>query len=434
MRPLSRAPTGCAYTPDVRQNRVRWGLTVAFALTVAGCTSSDDQVASTAPATAAASSPADTEAPGTAAPGTDAPVTTDSLGTTIAPSTTVIDTTTDAPTTTVQRPVISDAPCTFAPLGDRGSTITFVRDSKVYELSSDWTTGSCLADAADGGASSLQWSPSGEAVLLDSARVLDATGIRETGYLADNTGVSWSYPTGKALIAPAVADGALLWRTAGEPGTRRDISFLQRTDVAAYHVAGKNVFAAGVDPNGLAGIFVASNRGDNVRTVATLDDPSTRITELASDISGQQLYIVHDHGSMWELHVIQFPGLALGTFFDTPEPISHLTVDEISGNVAVQVGDCSGITHVLAPSWGLDPVAANSDLSALSTTPIGWLNSNQLVVAARPTGCTGPADIWVVDSSGSLHWVLSGVELASVRSKVGTFGELPDDINAQAPG
>lgn len=409
---------------------------MAFALTVAGCTNSDDQVASTASAApATASSPADTAAPDTGAPGTDAPVTTDSIGTTIAPSPTAIDTTTDAPTTTtVQRPVFSDAPCTFAPLGDRGSTITFVRDSKVYELSSDWTTGNCLADVTDGGATSLRWSPSGEAVLLDSSRVLDASGVRETGYRADNAGVSWSYPTGKALIAPAVADGALLWRTAGEPGTRRDISFLQRTDVAAYHVAGKNVFAAGVDPDGVAGVFVASNRGDNRRTVATLDDPTTRITELASDTSGQQLYMIHDHGSFWELHFIQFPGLALATIIDSPEPISHLTVDATSGNVAVQVGDCSGITHVVAPSWGLGPVADNTELSSLSVTPVGWLNFGQLVLAARPTGCTGPADIWVADLTGSLHWVLSGVELASVRSSVGTFGELPDDINAQAPG
>ena len=47
-----------------------------------------------------------------------------------------------------------------------------------------------------------------------------------------NTRVSWSYPTGKALIAPAVADNHLLWRTAGQPETRTDISFLERTDVA----------------------------------------------------------------------------------------------------------------------------------------------------------------------------------------------------------
>jgi hypothetical protein len=399
---------------------------------VTACSGTSDQVASVPTGSASVASapesvPLTTVAP-TSVVGTTA-------GTTVAPiEPSTVPPPTDAPTTTAAGPTLSDGPCAFTSLGDIVSAITFARDGRVYQLAQDWSVADCLVDQDAGVADALRWSPSGEAVLLDSSRVLDAEGVHETGYRADNTGVSWSFPTGKALIAPAVADGALLWRTAGQPGTRRDISFLQRTDVAAYHVAGKNVFAAGVDPNGVAGIFVASNRGENRQTVATLDDPSTRITELASDISGTQLYVIHDHGSFWELHVIQFPGLSLGTFLDTPEPISHLTVDDLSGNVAVQVGDCSTVTHVVAPSWGPNPVASGTDLAELSTTPIGWLNSNQLVVAARVTGCSGPADVWVVDASGSTHRVLTAVDAASVRAQVGTFGELPDDINAQAPG
>ena len=82
-------------------------------------------------------------------------------------------------------------------------------------------------------------------MLLNSATVFDGSQALPTGYFTSNTRVSWSYPTGKALIAPAVADNHLLWRTTGQPETRLDISFLERTDVAAYHPAGKNIFAAG---------------------------------------------------------------------------------------------------------------------------------------------------------------------------------------------
>lgn len=427
---------GHTYTRGVRRTRIRSAFVVAVALIASACSSADDGATGAASTTTVPSTTVATDVPTPASTVPDTVASTTTPGTTPAtsPVTEPVTVATDAPTTTVQRPVLSDAPCQFTSFGDGPAAITFTTGGRVYELSPDWTTGTCLSDVAGSGVNSLRWSPSGEAVLLDSSRVLDAKGVRDTGYRVDNAGVSWSFPTGKALIAPAVADGALLWRTAGQPDTRRDISFLTRTDVAAYHVAGKNVFAAGVDPDGVAGIFVASNRGENRRTVATLDDPTTRITELAADVSGSQLYVIHDHGSFWEMHQISFPGLALGTLLDTPEPISHLTVDYAGGNVAVQVGDCAATTRTIAPTWGPNPVGFGTDLADLSTTPIGWLDPDHLVVAARAGGCTGPTDVWVVERTGATHWVLSAIDTVSVRTKVATFGELPDDINAQAPG
>ena len=104
-----------------------------------------------------------------------------------------------------------------------------------------------------------------------------------------NTRVSWSYPTGKALIAPAVADNHLLWRTAGQPETRTDISFLERPTSLAYHPAGRNIFAAGQAADGTAGLFIAGNRGENPRLIAQLDQPTTVITEIAADPSGSRV-------------------------------------------------------------------------------------------------------------------------------------------------
>ena len=133
----------------------------------------------------------------------------------------------------------------------------------------------------------FQWSPAGDRVLLNSVTVFDGTQALPSGYFSTNTRVTWSYPTGKALIAPAVADNHLLWRTAGQPETRTDISFLERTDIARYHPAGRNIFAAGQAADGTAGLFVAGNRGENPRLIAQLDQPTTVITEIAPDPSGR---------------------------------------------------------------------------------------------------------------------------------------------------
>ena len=161
------------------------------------------------------------------------------------------------------------------------------------------------------------------------------------------------------------------------------------TDVAAYHVAGKNVFAAGVDPDGVAGVFVASNRGENRRTVATLDDPSTHITELVSDVSGQRLYIVHDHGSRsGSCTSVQFPGLAARHASST-RPTRSATSPSTTDQRATS--PCRWATAPASRARRSHPVLGATEhrrrqlrsRQRFPPHPIGWLNSNQLVVAAR---------------------------------------------------
>jgi hypothetical protein len=335
----------------------------------------------------------------------------------------------------VAAPTLVDTPCRLTPV-PAPSSITFRINDHVYELSPDGTVGTCVAALPAGAPTPLAWSPSGAALLVGGGLVIDAKGQRQTGYVANNTGVTWSYPTGKALIAPAVANGALLWRSASNAGTRQDISFLAHTDVAAYHPAGKDIFAVGVDANGVAGVFLASNRGKNPRPIATLDDPTTKILELAPDVSGDHLSFLHDHGTMWEIHQLHFPDLVLQTVFQSNDPISRLTVSALPFSpLAMQVGDCAGPTHT---EWvvGATPsvVGAGTALAALSTSPVGWLDNDHLVVTARANGCSGPADVWVAGTDGAVRLVVPAVESVAVRSVVSSYGELPGDINAQAPG
>ena len=369
-----------------------------------------------------------------------APQTLPPLGT---PSETVPPTTiTTVPATTAQpvQPAASTialpaGACVFSPPTPE-SAVTFEVGTRLYSTTASSGITTCLSELTLDSVGPLRWSPAGDRVLLNSATVFDGTQALPTGYFTTNTRVSWSYPTGKALIAPAVADNHLLWRTTGKPETRLDISFLDRTDVAAYHPAGKNIFAAGQAADGTAGLFVASNRGANPRLIAQLDTPATTITEIGPDPSGSRVYFVHDHhNGTFHVHALDLPALTLTDVIEVASPIAKLTVGTTpSSAIAWRVGDCSGLTRTQVFNAGVvvDQPAA---FAALSTEPIGWLDPQQLVLSVRATGCAGPSDLWIWNIATSAATPLvTGVDNAAVRSVLATFGELPGDINSAAPG
>jgi hypothetical protein len=325
--------------------------------------------------------------------------------------------------------------CVFsAPSG--GAEVTFELGTRLYSVSAGSAATTCLTELTVDNVGPFQWSPAGDRVLLNSVTVFDGTQALPTGYLSTNTRVTWSYPTGKALIAPAVADNHLLWRTAGQPETRTDISFLERTDVAAYHPAGRNIFAAGQAADGTAGLFVAGNRGENPLLIAQLDQPATVITEIGPDPSGARVYFVHDHrNGTFHVHALDFPGLALVDVTQVTEPIAKLTVGTTpNAPIGWRLGACSGLTRTQVASGGVvadQPVA----FAALSTEPLGWLDAQQLVLSVRPTGCTGPSDLWIWNIvSLAASPLVTGVDNAAVRSVLTSFGELPGDISNAAPG
>jgi hypothetical protein len=257
--------------------------------------------------------------------------------------------------------------------------------------------------------------------------------VRATGFDAADTGVSWSYPTGKALIAPDQADGGLTWHNSRNGNDQLDVSFLARTDVAVYHPAGKHIIAAGVGLDGVPGLYLASNRGANARPLVTLEDPSTSITEIAVDPEGCFLSFVHDHGDVYHLHQLLLQGLSLINETTSTAPIGGLTQGVVVMDLAWREGDCDGVVQTKSYS-GSGFLVAEPGVVGRSVSPVGWLDSNNLVVAVRDRGCDGPAEVWVASPDGSGHQVLPTVEAVSVRTVLGFWGELPDDINAQAPG
>ncbi len=408
-----------------------WGLTrvlVAVAV-LAACTS--DQETSPAATTAPADSVESTAAAATSS-APDTTVSTDSTGVS---DTTVVSSTTGSSTVPVSTDVGVPAPGGPCGFTTPGASITYVTDGRLFELSADERSATCLAELGGPLSGPLTWSPAGDQVLLGSDLVMDADEIRETGYLAENRGVHWSYPSGKALIAPAVTDGALLWRSSADENNRIDVSFLASTDVAVYHPAGKNILAAGTGLDGVAGLYLASNRGENARIVTTLDDPSTSITELAVDPSGVTSYFVHDHGGERHIHQLSLQGLQLIDMAVTSEQVGDLTLGTFfGGRLAYREGDCAGAVSTKLANGSFGDLMSSPELDGRSVSPVGWLDYQRLVVEVRDIGCDGPAEVWVMSTDGSVHQVLGTVEAVAVRTVLGSFGELPNDINAQAPG
>jgi hypothetical protein len=246
-----------------------------------------------------------------------------------------------------------------------------------------------------------------------------------------------------------------VWRSSRNQNNRLDVSFLADTTLAVYHPAGKDIIAVGTAADGVAGLFMASNRGENARALAILDDPSTRITEIVPAAWGGYVYFVHDHGDMWEVHGLGLPDLGLADLYRSDAPLGDVTVSPSGSRVMLRDGDCAGPTQLVDVVSGQGtPVflsgrnanirfAGAEVLDAMSVRPIGFLDENQLVVAARDTGCDGPADIWVVNTSPAPSpdglagltavQVLESVESVSLRSVLTNWGEIPGDINSDAP-
>ena len=352
------------------------------------------------------------------------------------PPTVAVTTTVAAPAEQVATSTIAlpAGACVFGPVNP-ASEVTFEVGTRLYSVVPGGAA-TCLTELTLENVGPFQWSPAGDRVVLNSITVFDGTQALPTGYLSSNVRVRWSYPTGTALIAPAVADNHLLWRAAGQPETRTDISFLERTDLAAYHPAGRHIFAAGQASDGRAGLFIAGNRGANPQLIAQLDQPSTAITEIAPDPSGSRVYFVHDHrNGTFHVHSLDLPALTLTDVTQATEPVAKVAVGTTANSaIAWRLGDCSALTRTQVASGGViaDQPAA---FAALSTEPVGWLDPQQLVLSVRPTGCAGPSDLWVWNVvSLAASPLVTGVDNAAVRSVLTSFGELPGEISNAAPG
>jgi len=336
------------------------------------------------------------------------------------PTTTEAPTTTAAPSSDPSNPLLAALPegeCAYAdPLP--GGELTFVVAERLYGVAPEGTSARCLSTINGSQRGVVRWSPRGERALLNNGTTFDANGRRDNGYLPENSRVRWVQPTANALIAPTTSSRTLVRRDA-LTAQRSEVTFLAQTDIAISHPAGGSLIGAGVAFDGTHGIYVASDLGTNPRPILRVESADVSVTELAMDASGEALFFVSSGTSTFELHRLAFPTLAMMDVTSEQAPISELVTGPVAGATAWRVGLCNSVTQVRVLDERIaEPVdvGEGTPIAALSLSPLGWLDANRLVVAARPLGCDGPADVWIwnrLDNAATL--VVKAVEFPAVR-------------------
>jgi hypothetical protein len=144
------------------------------------------------------------------------------------------------------------------------------------------------------------------------------------------------------------------------------------------------------------------------------------VPELAAAVAGDVMYFVADTGTSFRLEQLSFAQLTVTELSKEQAPVAQLTTGPSGHTLAWRVGLCNSVTRtrVLDERTGLpSDVGTGTPIESLSLSPVGWLDGARLVVAARPLGCDGPADIWiwnVLDGSATL--LAKTVEHAAVRT------------------
>lgn len=345
-------------------------------------------------------------------------------GTSESPTDAPIDAPTDAPpdvtgtaaaTTTVTGP---GTECGYADLL-AGGEITFVVGDRLYGSSIDGALVRCLWLLQDDQRGPVTWAPQANRVLLNSATLLDGFGPRSTGFEAINTHVEWEYPEGGGLIGPTSTGRTLVRRSAGDTRERTEVTFLALTVTAVAHPGGRNLIGSGQARDGMNGIYLAGIDGSNPQPLALVASPDQSVVELAPGAVGDVLWFITDSGDRFTVQQLLYSDLTLTELTAEQAPISQLVAGPSGAALAWKVGLCNSttITRVRDERTGAAlTVGAGTPLDGLSVSPVGWLDSSRLVVAARPLGCDGPADVWIWNLlDGAATLLVKSVDFPAVR-------------------
>lgn len=339
----------------------------------------------------------------------------------------ILPVSTPAPSTTVasssdpNSPLLGalpDTECGYAdPVPD--GELTFVVADRLYGASFDAAIVRCLAVLEPQQRGTVSWAPNAARALLAFGTIFDVQGVRNSGFDAANTEVAWEYPDGAGVFAPTSSDRTLVRRDAVDPNQRADVTFLGRTTAAIAHPGGGVRLAAGQAEDGTRGVFAATDAGEGVRALATIADPALDVLELAADPAGDAVWVISDNGAQFRIHQIVLGDLSLVELTAEQAPVSELTPGPATRSLAWKVGLCNSVTAAKVldeRTGGARTVGEGTPLAGQSLSPLGWLDAARVVVAARPLGCDGPADLWVWNLlDGSATLVVKNAEFPAVR-------------------
>ena len=318
--------------------------------------------------------------------------------------------------------------------------ITFARDGDLYSFDPVTRALHCLAHV-DRDPHRLDWNPAGDRLLVDDDLVVSADGRRASGFAPGTIGISWTQPQGTALIVPSADGSALRHVSASNPADEIDVSSLATTWAAAYHPSGLAIASAGIDSTGRSGLFLADNRGNDSQLLVFLDDPATRITEIAFGPTGDWIVFVHDHtagtgdaGVAAHIHRLQLPGLGLEDIASLPDvvPVGLLASEQADGTVAWQQEYSAA--DVQAFSLAND-VSEPLGLPETITRPVGFYADGTVVATVFPVDGGGTGQVWAFPPTGDPMLIANGISAAATRTiHVANWTEPPLDLEARAVG
>ncbi|HEV8572595.1 MAG TPA: hypothetical protein VGR49_06055 [Actinomycetota bacterium] len=297
----------------------------------------------------------------------------------------------------------------------RGPQVSFVLGGELYVARRSGNVARCVLEIPQ--PLDVNWGPEGDRVQFGDLRRYEGDGIVALDDVAES--VAWSRPTGRAIVY--VSEGRLMKVDAfGDQPI--DISFLADHDEVVYHPAGTHIAVTGTADDGTYGLWLATNVGKDVQLLAIGED-ARRIFSLSFAHDGTTIYYAAEHDDHYDVHSLRLAlqdkegatrNAELGTVDSSSTEMGDVIVSEFAPeSVAYTVGSCEeGKTTRV---WNGSVTELEGELAGLSTEPVGWLPSGELLVLAREAGCEGDGTLyaWRPDQATRL---VPGVSAAGVRA------------------
>lgn len=346
-------------------------------------------------------------------------------------STTVSVTTqpTAPPSTTPMVPIVDssvlpDGPCAIDTVPGGGEATVLIGD-RLYGLGADLATPRCLLEGVLG--TDVEWGPAADRVRIGTS-VYGAD--FETLTFDEGTRLEWTAPTGNRVV---VISADNVTKVPLDGSENLNITFLDQTDSVAYHPAGTHLLAVGTDVFGQYGLWFASNDGVNFVLVA-FDEEATIADPVWSWLN-EPLFVARHRDGRTHVHRVE---LVDGNF---EGPILVETSDEIDllmasafdpMMMAYRLRGEAGARCVEGSSAAVSGVDLPQPLASYTSTPVGWLSAERLLVLAFPDGCDSPGDLWWFSAGfcpGSTYGaelLITGVDGAAARESFPVAPPSPD--------
>lgn len=315
-----------------------------------------------------------------------------------------------------------------------GGEPTVVVGDRLYGLGADLETPRCLLGGIE--SSDIEWGPA-----ADRVRVGNDVHGPEFGTLSfeDRATLEWTAPTGTKVV---VITGDTLTKVPLDGSEVENIKFLDNTEAVAYHPAGTHLLAIGTDVFGQYGLWFAGN--DGVDFVLLAADEAATLTDPVWSWLNDPLFVArhsdgHSHIHRVEMVEGDFQGPILVDSTDAIDLMTTSPFDPVMFGYRLRGGEGASCVDGSAATVG--GVDLPEPLAGYTSTPVGWLSSERLLILAYPEGCGTPADLWSFSAGfcpGSTYGaelLMTGIDGAAPREAVPPAPPSPDftDVIDPAP-